>query len=154
MRYRVQAIRSGGWWAIEFSDVDDRIHSQARRLEQVPEMAADAIAFSLDVDVSPDDIDVETVLPDELEDVVRRARNERAHAADAADSASAALGAAVAAGVRAGLPTRDVGALLGVSHQYVARVGALTIKKASGVKRTTAKTAKKASGVKRSAAAS
>ncbi len=127
-RYRVRAIRSGDWWAIEFPDVDDRIHSQARRLEQVPAMAADAITmWYADEDerrVSPDDIDVQAVLPDELEEVLRRARLEREHAAAAAATAAAAFSDAVTAVTNAGLPTRDAGHLLGVSHQYAAKVGA------------------------------
>ena len=40
MRYRVEVARSGSWWAIEFPD-HPRVHSQARRIDQVRTMAAD-----------------------------------------------------------------------------------------------------------------
>lgn len=123
MQYRVLVIRSGEWWAIEFPDVDDRIHSQARRLEQVPSAAAEAISLSLDVSVSPEDIELELVLGDELDEVIQRARDERARAESAARSArETTVRAAVVAHREFGLSVRDVGELLEVSHQYAARL--------------------------------
>ena len=62
MRYRVRARRVDGWWALDF-DVDRRIHSQVRRLDQSADAAADAITlWFADEDgrqVSADDVDVE-----------------------------------------------------------------------------------------------
>jgi predicted RNase H-like HicB family nuclease len=47
--YRVQAERSGAWWAIHVPDLPGAF-SQARHLSQVENMARDLIAFVLEVD--------------------------------------------------------------------------------------------------------
>jgi hypothetical protein len=123
--YRVRAIRSGRWWAIEFDDVDRRIHSQAKRLDQVPAMAADAISISLGVAVDPSEVDVDVVLPKgELRRTVEHARRLRSAANESNRRSVEAMRRAVAAGRAHGLSTRDVGALLDVSFQYVSRLQA------------------------------
>ena len=46
--FEVDCIRSGDWWAIEVPEVPG-VHTQARRLDQVPAVAKDAIALMLEV---------------------------------------------------------------------------------------------------------
>lgn len=126
MRYVVQVSREGDWWVIEFDGIDGRIHSQAKRLDQVPERAAEALTMWFEDEdgrkVSPDDIDVVPQLGDELGATVEQVREVRAALDNAQRAARAAMEQAIEAGERAGLPQRDVGELLGVSHQYVAKV--------------------------------
>lgn len=55
-----RTTRSGNWWAIQIDELDG-VYSQARRLEQVEDMARDAIAATLDV--APDSFAV-TVVPE------------------------------------------------------------------------------------------
>lgn len=120
--YRVQAHRDGNWWALEFPDVDDRIHSQCRRLAQAAEIAAEAISFSLGDDVSADDVAIEPVLSDELAAEIEEAVRLRAEAEQVGARASQAVRDVAKDLTGAGLPVRDAATLLGVSHQYVARV--------------------------------
>lgn len=124
--YEVYAERSDDWWAIEFPSVDDRIHSQARRLDQIPELAAEAITmWFADEDgrqVLPEQIQVVPVVDNEFSRILVRARNEREQAEAVAASARSAMLDVVRAGRHAGLPVRDIGELLGVSYQYAARL--------------------------------
>lgn len=48
--YSVNAERSGDWWAITVSELPG-VFSQAKRRDQIEEMARDAIALFLDVPV-------------------------------------------------------------------------------------------------------
>lgn len=57
MTFTAIATPSDGWWAIEI-DEHPGIFSQASRLEHVPAQAADAIGFTLDIDVGLDEIAV------------------------------------------------------------------------------------------------
>lgn len=49
--------RSGDWWAIEVPEVAG-VFTQAKRLEQVPAMAADAVAVAVMLDIDPDQVNV------------------------------------------------------------------------------------------------
>ena len=49
MAYRVEAVRSGEWWAITVPSLRG-VFSQARHLDDVPAAAREAIAMMLDVD--------------------------------------------------------------------------------------------------------
>lgn len=119
-KYRVQLIRSGSWWAIDFLD-HPRVHSQVRRVDQAPAMAADALSLWLEHNVSADEIEVE-VQAGELDDVMADARLAREAAEETQLYASAAMRKAVAQAIDAGLPLRDVGYLLGVTHQRAAAI--------------------------------
>ncbi len=115
------ARRSGKWWAIEVPD-QPGVFSQAKRLEQVPEMAADALSAWLERSVPPDEIDVEVHPGDELEAAIERAREAKARAETASRDSFTATRLAVKRSLDAGLPLRDVGALLHVSHQRIAAI--------------------------------
>ena len=59
--YRVEVVRSGEWWAITVPALRGAF-SQARNLDEVPEVAREAIALMLDVDpaeVGPIDVCVQ-----------------------------------------------------------------------------------------------
>ena len=119
--YDVDAHRSGAWWALEFPEYP-RVHSQTKRLDQVPAMAADALSLALGMPVGDEQIVVHPHLDHFVEKVTVYARNERLQAEAQAASAQRATLRAIFVGVDSGLTTRDVGALLGVSHQYVAKI--------------------------------
>lgn len=119
-RYRAVATRTDGWWAVEVPD-HPGVFTQARRLDQVPGMVADALTVWLDADVSPDQIDVEAHAG-EFDDAAEEVRAAKAAAEKAREKASTAMRTAVIYGVAAGLPHRDIGVMLGISHQ---RVGAI-----------------------------
>lgn len=119
MKVTAQARRSGGWWAIAVPEVDG-VFTQARRLDQVPEQVADAVATMLDIDAA----DVEVVVEAETvaDDVVARARAARAAAEAANGEAAAAMREAAAALIAQDFTVRDAGVLLGVSPQRVSQL--------------------------------
>ena len=120
--YRVEAVRSGGWWAITVPDLRG-VFSQAKRLDRVEATAREAIAMMLDIDeseVGPIDVQVQppaavVELLDELHRSVSVAEEASASAARARREAAMLLS-------DAGLPMRDIGQLLGISHQRVSQI--------------------------------
>lgn len=122
MKVTATARRAGDWWAIEVPEVPG-VFAQTKRLEQASEEAADAVGMMLDVDPSTVEVSVDVALSEEVESAVAQARSLAAAAEQAQAAASAAMRSVVAAlRGRAGLSVRDVGALLGVSHQRVAQL--------------------------------
>lgn len=119
MKVTANATRSGGWWAVEVPDVLGGIHTQARRLDQIPAVVADALSM---VDITVDEV---TVVPTYDEDV-RRATEEAKSASENLVAAQAraqqASRAAVAAIMSAGMTVRDAASLLGISPQRVSQL--------------------------------
>lgn len=120
--YRVEAVRSGDWWAITVPDLRG-VFSQAKRLNRVEATAREAIAMMLDIgesEVGP--IDVQVQPPDEVVGLL----DELHHSVSVAEEASAAATRARREAAKllsdAGLPMRDIGQLLGISHQRVSQI--------------------------------
>ena len=120
--FRVRAVRSGNWWAITVPDLPG-VFSQSRRLDQVEPMAREAIALLLDVDtgqIGPIDIDI---APPALAAALIGKMNEALDTARQASEVAASARREAARALRAdGLPMRDVGWLLGLSHQRVSQI--------------------------------
>lgn len=120
---RATATRSGNWWAIDVLYDGQEYHSQAKRLEHVPAMAADVVAMLTGTD--PSDVLVSLVVdvPDVDIDVneVEKAADE---AAEAAARASYLSRTAVADLTAAGLSVRDIGKILDISPQRVSQLAA------------------------------
>ena len=120
--YRVEAVRSGDWWAITVPDLRG-VFSQAKRLDRVEATAREAIAMMLDIDESDvGPIDVQVQPPDEVVGLLDQLH----HAASVAEEASAAAARASREAATllsdSGLSMRDIGQLLGVSHQRVSQI--------------------------------
>ena len=121
MRTRVVVRRSGKWWAIESVD-HPGVFSQAKRLEHVPAMAADALSAWLEKPVSPEDVDVEIHADDTLDELVAAAREARSKADQARVEATFITRQVVKRALDTGLPLRDIGQLIGVTHQRAAAI--------------------------------
>lgn len=119
--YIAEARRSGRWWAIEVPQVRGA-HSQARRLANVEPMARDVIALMLDVSPRSFDVVVRPVFAERLESLVRDARDARVAAQEAQLKAGRRSAEALRALERVGLPLRDAGEILGMSHQRAAQI--------------------------------
>ena len=120
--HRVEAVRSGDWWAITVPELRG-VFSQAKRLNRVEPTAREAIAMMLDIDESEvGPIDVHVQPPDEVIGLL----DELHHSVSVAEEASAAAARARREAAKllsdAGLPMRDIGQLLGVSHQRVSQI--------------------------------
>ncbi len=116
--YKVECHRSGGWWALESPDVP-RMHTQARRLDLAASIAAEAIATIHGVDESEVVIDLVPVLDDARAATLERMHSARASAERAAQDAAASTGKAALRLHELGMSMRDVGEIMGISHQRV-----------------------------------
>ena len=129
--YKVICERSGGWWAIRVQELPG-VFTQVRRLDQVEAMARDAIAMFERRKADSFDIEIVAVPPSGTTRVVTRARRARADAEEAQSVASEATIAAAVTLVRGGLSVRDVGVLLGLSHQRIAQMIRSNVAAAAG----------------------
>jgi predicted RNase H-like HicB family nuclease len=121
VKVTAKATRSGDWWAVAVPEVEG-VFTQVKRLDQVADMAADAVALMLEV--APESIEVEVV--PELGDVQREVAEATAAAeeAAAAQARASSLLRSVVATLRRdqSLSTRDVALILGLSHQRVSQL--------------------------------
>ncbi len=118
--YDAQVTRDGKWWMVHVPAIND--FTQARRLSEAAAMAAELVAVTLDVD--PDEVSV-TLHYDDVAGVhaVEQRRTailvERVKAQELERRVSAEAAALAKDLVQADVPLRDVGTILGVSHQRV-----------------------------------
>ncbi|MGH3562484.1 MAG: hypothetical protein ACRDTN_11960 [Mycobacterium sp.] len=125
MRVTAKATRSGQWWAVEVPEVEGAF-TQARRLDQVPAMVADAVHLLTGVPVGEIEVevgDVDLGDPQVLAEA-REARERVAAAARSQEDAARASRRAVARLRARGLSVRDVGVILDVSPQRVSQLAA------------------------------
>ena len=120
--YTARCKRSGDWWAIVVAEVPG-VFSQARRLDQVDEMARDAISALLQVPPQSFDVRVLPELPGEIVAQIDAAKESRLDAERAQREAAAAAQRAITTLLtRCHLTVRDIGSLLGLSHQRVSQL--------------------------------
>lgn len=120
MIYQAEVRREGKWWLVEVPAIDGL--TQARRLSEAQLMARELIAVTRGVPLSEVDVEVSlraigriTDLPERVEQIA--SDRAQARALDArATSESEQLAKEL---VEAGVPLRDIGTALGVSHQRV-----------------------------------
>lgn len=110
------ATRSEGWWAISVPDVDG-LFTQTRRLDQVPAMVRDALGLFPELGVDPSDTEISVVPTGDLRHLADEVRELRVEAEDAQSKATEAMRSGAKSLKRDGLSYRDIGAILGVSHQ-------------------------------------
>ncbi|MBA2373619.1 MAG: type II toxin-antitoxin system HicB family antitoxin [Chloroflexi bacterium] len=111
-----------GWWAIRVAELPG-VFSQAKPLDRVPGMARDAISMFMDVQRDSFDVTVREILPPDAERIVAEAREARADATARQEVASIKSREAVRTLTVLGLPQRDIGRLLNLSHQRVGQLG-------------------------------
>lgn len=116
--YDVTVTRDGKWWMVRIPEIDGL--TQARRLAEVATMAREYVAVTTGVDLADVDVtvhvasvagvDVDTRLA-EIEAERVRAKEIERHAAEEVAELARTLAREI--------PLRDVGVILGVSHQRV-----------------------------------
>ena len=120
-RYHVRAERDGRFWHFRVAEAPGII-GQALRLDQLDEGARDMIGLWFEVPDASFDIDVVVDRGPEVDRLVREITRSRAEA-DASRRRTAETIREAVRDLRAkGLTIRDVGQLLGVSHQRVAQL--------------------------------
>jgi predicted RNase H-like HicB family nuclease len=119
--YTAVCRRSGNWWAVSIRELKG-VHTQARRLDQVADMARDSIALMLDADPAEVQVSVEPQVPGPVEDALAARRHARA----AERAAEAATAAAARQLLEEGYTIRDTGRLLGLSPQRISQIAPRT----------------------------
>lgn len=118
--YRANVERDGRFWLIHVPEID-RV-TQARHLREVDQMARELIAIMTDVDPESVEVDVTITVPADAREHLDHAEELRKESARANAAAAEESRAAARALADAGLPLRDVGAVMGVSHQRAAQL--------------------------------
>jgi predicted RNase H-like HicB family nuclease len=119
--FTVRVARSGGWWAISVIGLPG-VHSQARRLRQVPAMAREAISLVLEVPDDSFDFDVVHDLPPEVQAMIDDAAAKRKTAEEAEQAAAEVWRALARTLIGDGYTVRDAGDVLGISPQRVSQL--------------------------------
>ena len=120
--HRVEVVRSGRWWAITVPALNG-VFSQTKRLDQVESAAREAIALMLAIDeAAVGELEIAVTHRTDVADLLTHLEETAAIAAEA-NRAAAATRREVAETLRAeGLPLRDIGVLIGLSHQRVSQL--------------------------------
>jgi len=118
MAYDVNVSRDGRWWMIEIPAIDGL--TQARRVDEVEDMARSLIAVTLDL--APSEIELGSVSINvdgfgSVDSAAAEVSALKAQAAQLEQDASKRQREVAVGLVGAGIPLRDVGAILGVSFQ-------------------------------------
>jgi hypothetical protein len=121
MKYHVTATRSGRWWSLQCQEFPAAL-SQVTRLDQAEDNMREAIAFVAQVPESEIQIEVLPEVPAEFTKLLQTSEHARKEAARAAAEASASSRAAARVLSQAGLPLRDIGTIMGISHQRAAQL--------------------------------
>ena len=120
-RFTVTAERGRtGWWVTECAEVG--AVSQVRRLDQVSDDIREAVAYLAGLPEDDVAIDVVPVLPQAYQEHAARAKEEREKEARARERAAAESRMAARALREAGLALRDVGTVMGISHQRASQL--------------------------------
>jgi predicted RNase H-like HicB family nuclease len=117
--YQAVVYREDGWWMVSIPEINGL--TQARNLAEAPQMARELVTVTLDVPIS--DVNVDLVIEEvdgiPVRAIVDKVMADRNKAAELeADAAEKARDLATGL-VKHGVSLRDIGAILGVSHQRV-----------------------------------
>lgn len=121
MKVTAKVTRSGDWWAIEVPEVPG-VFTQAKRLDKVAAVVADAVSLMEGVDAESVEVAIEPQLRIEVRRDVEKALRLKRAAAVAADEASTQLRSAAAEVLAEGLSVRDAAVLLELSPQRISQL--------------------------------
>jgi hypothetical protein len=120
--YTALCRRVGGWWAIDVAQVR-RVHTQARRLDQVEAMTRDVVALIRDVPPDTFQVVVEPHVDDDADHAVAASEAATRRAREVAEEANRLQREAVAILLnKHRLTVRDAGMLLHVSPQRISQL--------------------------------
>lgn len=106
---------AGGWWVLEQAELG--AVSQVRRLDQAEAEMREAVAHLAGEPEEAVEIMVQPILPEEIRRQQREAREAR-ETAEETNRRAAAINRRLAHSLAdSGMPLRDIGRIMGVSHQ-------------------------------------
>ena len=112
--YRATVTRDGRFWLV---CVDGVGSTQARHLRELDAMAKDLIVVMTGNNEEDIVVDYDIRLPDDVAEHLRRSEELRAASAEAQAAAAAEIRSAARQLHEQGVALRDIGKVLGVSHQ-------------------------------------
>lgn len=119
-KYDGTVRRDGRWWMVRIPAVDGL--TQARRLSEATRMAREYIAASQDVPLESVEVDLTFAPIGHVSDIdtrVTKITHDRERAAELEQEAIAMTATLVRDLKAADVPMRDIGAIVGISHQRV-----------------------------------
>jgi predicted RNase H-like HicB family nuclease len=118
--YTIHAERDGAWWALDVPELRG-VHSQSKRLDQARAVIEEVI--DLMYDRSRDTYELELVIDDEEIVIAARVAKGSREVVESVSQLARLLQAVAIQQLRErGLPLRDIGELVGVSHQRIAQL--------------------------------
>ncbi|MCF2707358.1 type II toxin-antitoxin system HicB family antitoxin [Arcanobacterium haemolyticum] len=114
--YTAQATRTEGWWVVEVPEVPG-LFTQAKRLDQIPDMVRDALTLFPEIEPYPGQADIRIEATGELGREAERVRQLRETARQAQTEATNELTRLTKELSEQGMPYRDIGTLLDISFQ-------------------------------------
>jgi hypothetical protein len=120
--HKVNVTRDGRWWMIDVPDIGQL--TQARRVDEIEDMARSLIAVSTDVPLANVEVDVIIDVAG-LGDIAARARAITEHRCAALQAAQESMRESAQYAyqlMQAGVTVRDAGALLDLSPQRVSQL--------------------------------
>jgi len=120
--YEYEIHQEGRSWVVRIPGLG--LTTQARNLRETDRMAKSIVALHLDADPASFEVYRSNIigLPGSVAADVKRAVEERGRLADAQAASVRSTTKAAAELVQIGVPLRDAGYLLGISHQRVAQL--------------------------------
>jgi predicted RNase H-like HicB family nuclease len=126
-RYTAIAERDGTWWVITVPELPG-VFSQARRLDRVEHMTRDVISLMLEVPADSFDVEVIENHDPPTQEVIDDIIAAREAVAAMKRETGTKTRDAVLALHESGYPQRDIGRMVGISHQRVAQLQASATK--------------------------
>jgi hypothetical protein len=121
--YKAVVNREGRWWMVHIPEIDGL--TQARRIGEAEQMAREYIALSTGTPIADIDVTIASVIVPNCGDVLPPAHQIeelRRAAGEAEAMAAGALRKYTEALTTAGIPVRDIAALIHVSPQRISQV--------------------------------
>lgn len=116
------ARKDGRWWVVQ-CDQEPGALSQVARLDQAREHQREAISFVTDIPESEIEVQVKPVLDDRIFDALTAVARKRSEASElGAEAAALAHKLAFSMQHDDGYSLRDIGFVLGVSHQRAKQI--------------------------------
>jgi predicted RNase H-like HicB family nuclease len=110
-----------GWWVVTIPEVSGAV-TQCKRLDKVPDDVGEVLELLTGKKPGTYELDVHTIVPGKAGELAARALELRAQADALAGTVAATTCTAVVTLSKSGFSMRDIGQLVGVSHQRVDQI--------------------------------
>ena len=122
MKVTAHAVRSGDWWSVDVPKVDG-LFTQARRLDQIPAMVADAGELLTDIPAAEFEVNLDYDFGPAPRREIEEVKQLNAAAQRAVDEASRQSRAVVHDLRQRGLSVREIGVMLGITPSRASQLG-------------------------------